>query len=94
MSAAYPLPFGASEEEIRKIAFKNYYNAFRDAEEWLKSSQSTADVAMAHFPEEKRIVDVEETFFNVDEKQSMRRLIVKLSDGSKTTIESRFDRMR
>lgn len=64
------------------------------AEKWLKSSQAMADAAMAFFPEEKRIVDVTETFSDLDAKQGLRRVVVTLRDGSKTKIESRYDRLR
>ena len=118
LSASAIAPLDAVDEERRKIAFRNYYNAFHDsqdlrkylacleqsdtpesrkdrslAEGWLKRAQSIADKARAFFPAGKSIVDVVETYSDIDEKTGLRRLLVTFGDGTRTVVEERFDRM-
>lgn len=71
---------------------QDFDKTYKEGNWWLKKSQDEADKYKAMFPRGKRIVDVEEQFTDIDQTRAIRRLTITLRDGTKTEIESQFDK--
>jgi hypothetical protein len=71
---------------------QNYAQKLKEANWWLNKSQDEAAKYAPLFPRKKRITAVEEAFTDIDPSRAIRRLTIIQRDGTKTEIESQFDK--
>lgn len=70
----------------------SFEEKYAEAKSWLKRSEDEAARLEALYPKEKRIAGVAENFSDLDEKIGLRQVTITLKDGTKSSVESRFDK--